>query len=44
MLSTGTVGLQLFRISVFAPSHKGSQHRWSVRKRRKVVKPNSTLE
>jgi len=34
----------LFRISVFAPSLRGSQHRRSVRKRRKAVKPSSTSE
>ena len=35
---------QLFRFSVFAPSLTGSQHRRSVRKRRKAVKPSSTSE
>jgi len=35
---------QLFQISVFTPSLRGSQHRRPVRKRRKAVKPSSTSE
>ena len=44
MLLRWTDYSRLFRISVFTPSLRGSQHRRSVRKCRKAVKPSSTSE